>query len=144
MHNPPIEAPPAESPGAEKTRKRSGYLTAYLIFLIVCAVIAIFLYSAYLVKANFIMSVQNLPVLPLWSVLALLLAGILELVCSIAVFNWKKWGFWVFCLTAAFLCIVYVLLHLVSFSFGGLVGVVILFVMLNIGDEDHKAWPQMD
>jgi hypothetical protein len=144
MQNPPIEAPRAEITGAEKTKKRSGYLTAYLIFLIICAVIAIIIYSAYLARANFIMSVPNLPVLPLWSVLALLIAGILELVCSMALFNWKKWGFWVFCLTAVFLCIVYIVLHLASFGFGGLLGVVILFVMLNIGDEDHRAWPQLE
>jgi hypothetical protein len=70
--------------------------------------------------------------------------GILNVIFAIAIFKFKKWGFYVFCASAA-------IVFVINLSAGislinaliGLFGIVVLFAVLNIGKE-NKAWPQLE
>jgi hypothetical protein len=148
MQEPVTPIPPIETPAAGK--KSNGYLIAYLIFQLCLILLSIVLYTAYTLSMSPLASLIDLPKwtvplvdLPLWVYPVLAVMGILELVCTIALFRWKRWGFWGFCLIAVALLIIYFILRQIAFGFGGLVGVAILFAILHVGD-DNKGWPQLD
>ena len=87
---------------------------------------------------------QNLPTVPGWAVPVLLLLSIANLVCAIALFKWKRWGFFGFTGTA----VVAFAINLVSGismiqGVVGLLGPIILYGVLQIGKE-KKAWPQLE
>ena len=72
-------------------KKRHGCLTAYLIFMIVVnSLVAL----VYLLGSNFIK--QNTPDIPSWAMAVLGIFCAFNVVCAIALFKWKKWGFWGF------------------------------------------------
>jgi hypothetical protein len=112
-------------------KKRHGCFTAWLVFMCVVYLIAIF----YLLpKAD----VSTPP--PLASI-AGLVGGLVTL---FALFKWKKWGFWLYCGLQLLACI-YNLLQGISIlqSLYGLIGIPILFGILQIGKE-KKGWTQLE
>lgn len=120
-------------------KKRHGCLLAYLIFLLVANSAAILMYLFF---GGFIR--DNQPGLPIWALPVLIVFGIVNLICAIALFKWKKWGFWGYCISAAIVFIINIAIGLgVGQSVMGLVGVAILFGVLQIGRE-NKGWPQLD
>jgi hypothetical protein len=87
---------------------------------------------------------QNLPNMPDWGFPVLIAGGVFNLVCAIALFKWKKWGFWGFSLSACVVLFVNLAIGLSpAQAFGGLVGVAILYGVLQIGKTD-KGWPQLE
>jgi hypothetical protein len=90
-------------------------------------------------------------------------------VSAIAIFKWKKWGFWLFAITACLhmlICFLYFdrispafreilrpnfetdywfscVISWIFSSLGGLIGLVSLYVLLQIGG-DKKAWTQLE
>ena len=70
--------------------------------------------------------------------------GQFNLVCAIALFQWKKWGFWGACGSS-------IVAIVVNLSIGlnpaavvlGLLGVLLLYGVLHIGKE-NKGWPQLE
>jgi hypothetical protein len=125
---------------AEQTAKtRHGCLTAWLILMIVLnSATALF----YLLGTETMQ--QAFPTAPRALFFLLALLGVFNLVCAIALFRWKKWGFWAFCGSS-------VLALLVNLSLGlgirstvlGLLGFIILYGVLHIGKE-NKGWPQLE
>ena len=87
---------------------------------------------------------NNVPNMPEWAFPVLIVGGFFNLVCAIALFRWKKWGFWGFVVSA-------VVVFGVNLSIGvgpgsalaGLIGVAILYGVLQIG-KDNQGWSQMD
>jgi len=78
----------------------------------------------------------------LWPVYAVVC--LFNVVCGVALFRWKKWGFWGFLLSG----VVGLIVNLAAgigprVSFGGLVGVAVLYGVLQIGNE-NKGWPQLE
>lgn len=77
---------------AAEGKKRHGCLTASLLCLIVVNSA-----SALLCLSN----VQHLfPSAPGWVTPVLLVLSLFNLGCSIALFQWKKWGFWGYCVSS--------------------------------------------
>ena len=111
-------------------KRRHGCLTAYLIFGII-ANAGLVLYYA----------VGGLAAFAIGAVFVVLL--IFNIICFVALFKWKKWAFWGFIVSAiAALCLnLYIGLGPVSFS--GLIGLAVLYGVLQIGKES-KGWPQLD
>lgn len=120
-------------------KQRHGCLTAWLIFMIVANSLAALFYL--LVSSSIR---QQLPNAPEWLFPVMGIGGLFNLGFAIALFKWKKWGFWGFCASS----IVAFTLNLtaglgIGPSMLGLIGVAVLYGVLQIGKED-KGWPQLD
>ena len=69
--------------------------------------------------------------------------GLINLAAMIALFMWKKRGFWAFCATSiAAFGLNFVIGIGPGTALFGLLGIVVLFVALQIGGE-KKGWPQL-
>ena len=87
---------------------------------------------------------KTLPDMPSWALPVLASCAALNVVFAIALFAWKKWGFYGFVGTS----IVALIVNLRSGvgiipALFGLLGVVILYAVLHIGGA-RKAWPQLE
>ena len=128
-----------ETPETGKIKKRHGCLMAYLIFLIVVVTVVGIYYVA---DASYLKSTLGLPE---WTLPVLVVLCVLEIVCAFALLKWKKWGFWGFCALAVIALIVNISSGLeVTSSLTGLVGIAVMYGVLNIGDKENKGWTQLD
>ncbi len=120
-------------------KQRHGCLTAWLVLMILAnaAVAYIYLFASAAIK-------QSLPSAPAWAFLALAIGGVVNIICAIALFQWKKWGFYGFLVTAAVVFGVNLMIgiNIVQALFG-LVGIAILYAVLQIGG-DKKGWTQLE
>ena len=120
-------------------KKRHGCLTAWLIFMIVANSLATLVY---LLAGEIIR--QNLPEFPVGMILVLAGLCAFNVVCAVALFNWKIWGFYGFVATS-------ILALVANLNAGthpvkallGLLGVVLLYAVLQIGNE-NKGWTQLE
>ena len=107
-----------------------------------------------------------------WLVLLLSCLSLVNFISVIGIFRWKKWGFWLFAVSACLHILIncyfwerfyhqfYPMLHVSSSfrgvimwfeyvlswlfsSIGGLIGIVSLYALLHIGG-DKKAWTQLE
>jgi hypothetical protein len=120
-------------------KHRNGLVTAVLVLMIIANSLSalIYLLGSHTVK-------RGLATPPEWIFPVLGVLCILNLVCVFALFKWKKWGFWGFLLIS----IVAIIVNLsIGVGFGqsllGLVGVILLFAVLQIGKE-RKGWSQLE
>ncbi len=76
--------------------------------------------------------------------IVLAIVGILNVICAIALLRWKKWGFYGILATSVvtFIINLSIGINLVS-SLMGLIGVAILYGVLNMGGE-NKAWGRLE
>ncbi|MCJ7670307.1 MAG: zinc-ribbon domain-containing protein [Dehalococcoidia bacterium] len=120
---------PKERQSSEQKR-RHGCLTAYLIFAIIVNV-GVALYYV----------LAGLAAFAIGAIFIVLL--IFNIICLIALFKWKKWGFWgvVVCIIIGVCLTLY--LGLGPESFSGLVGLAVLYGVLQVGKE-NKGWPQLE
>jgi hypothetical protein len=82
--------------------------------------------------------------LPTFAGLLLSLVGVANVACAIALFKWKKFGFYGFIATSAVTFAVNISIGLsIALSLGGLLGVGILYGVLHIGKE-QAGWHQLD
>ena len=96
----------------------------------------------YLFGADLVL--QGMPNMPEWSFPVLIIMSIFNLVCAVSLFRWKKWGFWGFLASGIIVIIVNLSIGLSTASaLGGIVGIAILYGVLQIGKE-NKGWPQLD
>ena len=116
-------------------KRRHGCLDAYLLLLMIVNLI---------LTAAYVFSSDTMSVVASWVYPVLAACTAFNLVCAIALIRLRKWGFWGFCATAAVAFVVNLQTGIgVVMAEQGLIGVVILFGVLQIGRE-HKAWPQLD
>ncbi len=114
-------------------------MTAWLVLMIVgnSASALVYLLGSDAVR-------QSLPNAPGWTFPVLIVFSLFNLVCAIALFQWKKWGFWGFCVSSVVALVVNLSIGLgIGPSLGGLIGLLILYGVLHIGKE-KKGWPQLD
>ena len=120
-------------------KKRHGCLTAFLILMMVANSGSALLY---LVSADEIQ--KNLPNMPDWSFPVLIIVCVFNIICGVALFKWKKWGFWGFIASSCFALIFNLSIGVgIASSMCGLLGVVTLFGVLQIGNE-NKGWAQLE
>lgn len=134
--NEPIENAPNQLP---QTKQRHGCLTAYLVVMIIAnsATSLIYLLGSEEIK-------QNMPIMPDWAFLILVICCVFNLVCAIALFRWKKWGFWGFAGSAAVVFPINLAIGLgLGSALGGLIGVAILYGVLQIGKQ-RNGWSQLE
>ena len=133
---------PVTEQAAGKHRQR--LLTAYLAFLIIANAAATFLY---LFNPTAIQ--HDLPNLPEWVFPVFIGVGIFNVICGIALFGWKKLGFWGLVGSAAVVLLVnfHIGLGLTtalgrSSGLGELCAVGILYGALRLGKQ-RNAWSQL-
>ncbi|NJL63043.1 MAG: hypothetical protein HC903_15920 [Methylacidiphilales bacterium] len=130
-----------------RDKRRHGCLTAWLIFMIVANSLGLLgnAYFALNPKAYEVTAVQQgLRAVPSLTFFLLTCLSAFSIACAIALFKWKKWGFY------GFLCIS-VTAFIINLSIGisllqsllGFVGVALLYGVLNIGQE-NKGWTQLE
>jgi hypothetical protein len=87
---------------------------------------------------------RTIPDAPGWAFPVLIVFSLFNLVCAIALFKWKKWGFWGCCVFSVVALVVNLSVGLgIGPAVGGLVGVLLLYGVLHIGKE-NKGWPQLE
>ena len=134
-----LQSQTPSSPETEKTKKRHGCLTTWLVLTIIFNVIFTVLLLA---GAGVSKSSRGSHT---WAIPALVLLLIFEIVCTLALFSWKKWGFWGFCAVNIIGIVVDIGLgiSIVWPLVAVLVSIAVLYGVLNIG-QDNKGWPQLD
>ena len=126
----PIQPPPL--------KKRHGCLTAWLTIMIILNSITSLVYLVSAVGASSTLRI------PTFALLLLSLIGITNVACAIALFKWKKAGFYGFIGTTAVVFIVNLSIGLgIVTSLLGLGGVGMLYGILQIGNE-QSGWRQLD
>jgi hypothetical protein len=126
------------SGGAVLHRRRHWLLTAYLaLTLLLNLLIAL----VYVLGSQRIM--HSNPGIPPWGIPALIALSVVNIICTVALFNWWKWGFWGL---AANSFVIFGLNLAIGQSVGGAIvgflGPALMFSVLNVGSTD-KAWPQL-
>ena len=126
---------------SEQAKQRHGCVTAWLILMIVVNSLASLLY---LLAGDFIN--QNLPQpIPGPTLIILAILGVVNVVCSVMLMQWKKMGFWGFIATAIAAFAINISIGLgVGQSVTGLIGIGILYAILQIKKDDVSAWSNMD
>jgi len=116
-------------------KKRHGCLTAYLLILSVFSLVALILYLLRAIGRNDS---------PVWESLLFAAIAFIDIVCAVAIFNWKRWGVWGLCAVAFIGFIISIIQgNLLIIAIINLtISVGLLFIVLNIGDE-NKGWPQL-
>jgi hypothetical protein len=126
-------------PTALQQKKRHGCLTAYLVLAIVLnsATALLYLFGAGAIK-------RSSPNIPDWAFPVLIVLVLFNLACAIALFRWKRWGFWGLVASAAVTLGVNLTIGLgLSSAIVGVLGVLLLYGVLHIG-KNNKGWPQLD
>ncbi len=131
MQNDPQQAPQVEPRQVKTQKKRHGCLTAWLTFMILGLTFVIFYNLLYLGEIE------------VWGLVATIIIGVLEVVCIVALFRWKRWGFWGICGLAVIGVVINLISGVGAASFSGLIGVALLYAVLQIGGE-NKGWSQLE
>ena len=121
------------------SKKRHGCLTAFLILMVIANSLGAVIY---LLGSSFIK--QNMPGMPSWVILITGIFSVFNFACAIALFKWKKWGFWGFLISSIIALFINSSIGLgIGQSLSGLLGIAILYGVLHIGKE-NKGWSQLD
>jgi len=140
-YQPPGSAasPNAPDPTSEVEKHRHGCVTAYLIFMIVANA------ATALVTLTTSDSIRsNLADMPSWGIPVLVAASVCNVVFAVLLFRWKKVGFYGLAASSVIALVVNAAAGLDPTQLiGGLVGVGILFGVLQIGSP-NSAWSQLE
>lgn len=121
-----------------EVKQRHGCLTAWLILMLVGNSLAALLYASGAIK-------RGLPNAPAWTFPAFIVICIANIVFSIALFQWRKWGFFGFLGTTILSSVVSLRMGVPIFhvAAGTAVSFLILFGVLGMGG-DKNAWAQLE
>jgi hypothetical protein len=120
-------------------KHRHGCLTAFLVFGIIANTLVVLFYS--LASATVRAASPNLPG---WALPVLSAIGVCNIAFFVAIFLWKKWGFYAFIASAAITFVINISAGLsVVSSALGLAGIAILYWVLQIGGESN-GWRQLE
>jgi hypothetical protein len=119
------------------TKTRPGFLTAWLVFIIFANLLfaIVYLFAGDMITKS-IPEGLSAPILIL-----LAIGGIANVIFSVKLFQWKKWGFWGFVITSIGELIIKLSIGLgIGHSLIGLLGVAILYGILKM----TWAWDDLE
>jgi hypothetical protein len=131
---------PVTKPTSPSVKQRHGCVTTYLVLAIIAnsATALLYLLGREAIKRS---SPQHIPD---WAFPVLIAVCLFNLVCAVALFRWKKWGFWGLVASAAVALCVNSAIGLGPLAaIGGIIGVLLLYGVLQIGKE-NKGWSQLE
>jgi len=122
-----------------ESKNRHGCLTAFLVLIVIANSASAL---GYFLAGDVIQ--RSVPGIPGWLILVLGGLSLFNLVCAMALFYWRRWGFWGFVVSSAIALGInlYFGIGLVR-SLSGLLGLAILYAVLQIGGE-NKGWSQLE
>ncbi|MTI19844.1 hypothetical protein E1176_02295 [Fulvivirga sp. RKSG066] len=122
-------------------KQRHGCVTAWLVLMIIANSLTA---VSYLFISDTIS--QNLPEpIPQPMIITLAILSIVNLVLAIMLFQWKKWAFWAFAGTSLIALVINFSLGLgIGTSLFGLVGLAILYGILQIKKDGVTAWQNLE
>lgn len=124
-----------------ETKKRHGCVTAWLILMIIAnsfSAIA-YLFLGEMIRDTLPQDISQ----SMMYILALL--GIANLIFAIMLFKWKKWAFWGFVATSIAAFGINMSLGLgIGSSLFGLVGIAVLYGILQIKQDGVSAWDNLE
>ena len=117
-------------------KSRHGCATAYLVFMIIANALASI--------TDLLLGVsQRLPALPGYRFFILALFRCLIVVFAVALLRWNRWGFYGFMASALLIAVINVLSINLGGALFGLLGVAVLYGVLQIGGE-RNTWSQLE
>lgn len=120
-------------------KQRHGCLTGCLVLMIIINAATALMYLLGSAAIG-----QYYPSAPGWTFPVLAVMGIVNVVCAVALFQWKRWGFFGFGAVSIVAFVVNLIIGLNVFqAILGFAGVAILYGVLQIGKE-KKGWTQLD
>jgi membrane protein YdbS with pleckstrin-like domain len=124
-----------------ENKSRHGCVTAWLIFMIIA--------NSFMALIYFFFSelvIQNSPVAISTTMILLLgFIGLLNAVFAVFLLKWKKWAFWGFAGTAVLTLVINLTIGLgVGSALAGLIGIAILYGILQIKSNDVSAWKNLE
>lgn len=120
-------------------KKRHGCVTTWLIIMIIVNFLTAinYLFNSESVIVNF---PSNTPI----SIVILLgILGIANVIFAILLLKWKKIGFWGFTIASLIVLIINLSIGLGIWSFFGLIGIAVLYGVLQIKKNDVPAWDNL-
>jgi hypothetical protein len=125
----------------DELKQRHGCVTAWLILIIVINTITALIY---LFAGDTIASKLPGEVSPfMLSLLGIL--GVANVVSAILLFKWKKYGFWGFVTTSVGTLIINLMIGIgIGQSLFGLIGIGVLYGVLQIKKGDISAWENLE
>jgi hypothetical protein len=124
-----------------ENKQRHGCVTAWLILIIVMNSLTaiLYLFAGDMIAKNFPGGISTT------MLILLAIIGICNVVFSIFLFQWKKWAFWGFAVTS-------IATFIINLSIGtgilqsvlGLVGIAVLYGVLNIKKDEIAAWDHLE
>ena len=122
-------------------KQRHGCVTAWLVLMIIANSMTaiLYLFAGDMVSQNFPGGISDSMIL----VLGIL--GVGNIIFSILLFKWKKLGFWGFLLTSIAALAINLNIGLgIGQSLFGLVGLAVLYGVLQIKENNVKAWDLLE
>jgi len=124
----------------EAAKRRHGCLAAFLVVAILLHALTTL---AYVTAADAIH--ESMPHVPDWGLPALALLSVLNVVGLMAVWLWRKWGFFLAAGSALATAGVNMAVGvLIAESYVGMFGAMALYLVLHIGSERTRGWPQLE
>jgi len=136
----------------EKVKKRHGCLTTWLVLLIILhtftilgSVIWYFLFDPDVIQMPGMPAID----MPTWLIVVGGIYGVICLVVTIALFMWRKWAFWGYIgINIVYIAILILtgrpVSEIVPSIITGILSMVLLFAVLQIGGVDKKGWTQLE
>ena len=124
-----------------ETKQRHGCVTAWLILIIIFNSLSaiLYLFAGEMVSENFPGGISD----SMMILLAIL--GIGNVIFALLLFKWKKIGFWGFVATSIVTLFINLSIGLgIGQSLFGLVGIVILYFVLQIKKDDVTTWNNLE
>lgn len=121
-------------------KQRHGCVTAWLVLMIIVnSLLAIYyLFASDMVTNNLLGNVSTTMIILLGVI------GIGNVISSVLLFQWKKIGFWGFTITSVCALIINLSIGLdIGQSLFGLVGIAILYGVLQIKKENVTTWENL-
>jgi hypothetical protein len=120
-------------------KQRHGCLTAWLVLVIVINTLVALVY---LFGSSAVASA--LPSSRSWVIPVLAVLAVANVAFAVALFLWKRWGFYGFVATSIVAFALNIALGVnVAQALFGLAGVAVLYGVLQIGSQ-NKGWPQLE
>ena len=122
-------------------KQRHGCVTAWLVIVIILNSITalLYLFAGDMISENLPGGISNT------MMILLAILGISNIVFSVMLFQWKMWGFWGFIITSIIAFAINLNIGLgVGQSILGLLGIAILYGVLQIKKDNISAWANLE
>ena len=122
-----------------EAKQRDGCLTAWLILMLIANSATTLFFVLFRERIK-----SHSPNAPAWAAPTATVASAANVVFAVALFRWKKWGFWGLLGTGILaLGINLIIGTSVGETILGLLGIVILYGLLQAGEE-KRGWTQLE